>query len=192
MSCSSGYMRHFPDVQEMDGCSRVCYLSVTVGDEEQALITITGGNTPMFADAFTGRRRTLRRAVISLGALVALWAVAGCDDDGPTTVAAVDDAAGAGSSNGDVVTVQALDNTFRGDEITIDVGTEVRWENVGLNQHDVVASDGSGAWGVTKDEFYPGDSYSAIFAAPGEYRYYCSLHGTETSGMIGTIIVEDS
>lgn len=131
------------------------------------------------------RRVPSRRGVPVAGVLVVLGALAGCDDDGPTRF--VD----AASSPGDVTVVQALDNTFRGDTITVEAGSEVHWTNVGLNQHDIVPSDGSDAWGIAKDEFRPGDTYAAQFRVPGEYRYYCSLHGTETSGMVGTIVVEE-
>ena len=30
-----------------------------------------------------------------------------------------------------------------------------------------------------------------VFDEPGEYPYYCTLHGTETAGMVGTIRVVD-
>ena len=44
-------------------------------------------------------------------------------------------------------------------------------------------------WGVEADDFTPGDDYSHRFTEPGTYAYYCSLHGTTTKGMVGTIVV---
>ena len=67
-------------------------------------------------------------------------------------------------------------------------GTEVVWENDGRNEHNVIPVEGD-EWGVEADEFAPGDSYSYRFTEPGTYDYYCSLHGTTTAGMVGSITV---
>jgi plastocyanin len=42
---------------------------------------------------------------------------------------------------------------------------------------------------VTVDEFQPGDEYRHVFSEPGEYRYYCTIHGTAEVGMVGTVVV---
>ena len=89
---------------------------------------------------------------------------------------------------GVVVPVVALDNTFRPDVVEIEVGDEVLWENRGLNDHDVLYVDGDD-WGIEVEGFGPGAAYAHVFTEPGEYRYYCSIHGNETVGMTGTIIV---
>ena len=89
---------------------------------------------------------------------------------------------------GVVVTVVAIDNTFRPSVVEISVGDEVLWENRGMNEHDVLHVDGD-EWGVEVADFQPGDVYLHQFTEPGEYRYYCSIHGTETVGMVGTVIV---
>ena len=44
-------------------------------------------------------------------------------------------------------------------------------------------------WGIEVAGFGPGAAYAHVFTEPGEYRYYCSIHGNETVGMTGTIIV---
>ena len=91
---------------------------------------------------------------------------------------------------GGSVVVEAIDNTFRAETIEVAPGTEVRWENRGRNEHDIVpVADG---WGIEVGEFDPGDTYEHVFSTPGEYRYYCSLHGTETAGMVGTVVVSDA
>jgi plastocyanin len=38
-------------------------------------------------------------------------------------------------------------------------------------------------------DLQPGDASSITFDEPGEYPYYCSLHGTTTKGMVGAIRV---
>lgn len=89
---------------------------------------------------------------------------------------------------GVVVPVVALDNSFRPEIIEIQVGDEVVWENRGRNDHDVL-SIVSGDWGVEVEGFAPGAVYAHVFTEPGEYRYYCSVHGTDQVGMVGTVIV---
>jgi plastocyanin len=89
---------------------------------------------------------------------------------------------------GVVVPVIALDNTFRPEVVEISVGDQVVWENRGLNEHDLLYVE-TGEWGVEAAFFQPGDVYSRIFTEPGEYDYYCTIHGTAEIGMIGTVIV---
>lgn len=119
----------------------------------------------------TPPRTTLLLATLGL-------AIAGCgDDDGPVTLV-----------EGVSIDVQAIDNTFRPEEVEVAAGTEVVWVNDGRNEHNVLPVEGDG-WGVEAAAFAPGDEYSHRFTAPGTYGYYCSLHGTTTKGMIGTIVV---
>jgi plastocyanin len=84
--------------------------------------------------------------------------------------------------------VDAYDNSFRPGPLTVEAGTTVVWENRGRSYHDVVPTDGGG-WGVTADTFGHGATYEHRFTEPGTYAYHCSLHGTPTKGMVGTIIV---
>ncbi len=90
---------------------------------------------------------------------------------------------------GEVVDVRALDNSFIAEEIEVTAGTEVRWENRGRNDHDVVPVDDTQDWGVALADFTPGDSYSHVFTTTGTYRYYCTIHGTADFGMIGVVVV---
>ncbi len=91
--------------------------------------------------------------------------------------------------NGETVVVLGLDNTFREETIEVEAGTEVLWENRGRNDHNVVPVDETADWGVEVEDFTPGDEYSLVFDTPGEYPYYCSIHGTAEVGMIGTVVV---
>ncbi|MEY2958647.1 MAG: hypothetical protein RLZZ01_1215, partial [Actinomycetota bacterium] len=68
------------------------------------------------------------------------------------------------------------------------VGDMVEWENRGLNEHNVLRVEGDD-WGVEVTDFQPGAVYSHVFTEPGEYRYYCSIHGNTEVGMVGTILV---
>ncbi len=89
---------------------------------------------------------------------------------------------------GDHVQVNALDNTFRAADIQVKPGTTVTWINKGHNDHDVLPVGGD-TWGTKVSGFGPGASYSARFDRPGVYPYYCSIHGTKTKGMVGTVVV---
>jgi plastocyanin len=128
----------------------------------------------------------------------ALWA---CGDDGPSAArppagAIVDDAQIGPvvvpvtvAPNGESIVVQSLDNSFRPETLTITAGTEVVWRNVGRNEHNVVPVDGAG-WGVVDPaEFAPGGESRHVFGVAGEFAYYCTIHGTATAGMIGTVVV---
>jgi plastocyanin len=123
----------------------------------------------------------------------AMLLVVGCADDGDSASASTSSPATSSPATsvartGVVVSVTALDNTFRPDLIEIDVGDEVLWENRGLNDHDVLYVDGDD-WGVEVEGFGPGAAYAHVFTEPGEYRYYCSIHGNEIVGMVGTVVV---
>jgi plastocyanin len=86
--------------------------------------------------------------------------------------------------------VQSLDNTFRAADIQVQPGTTVTWTNDGRNEHDVLPVEGD-AWGVDVGGFQPGGSYEHTFTEPGVYDYYCSIHGTTTAGMVGTVVVAE-
>jgi len=90
--------------------------------------------------------------------------------------------------------VQAVDNSFRPENITVAAGTEVVFTNKGRTGHNIVPNpddpEKAEGWGqIEAAKFEPGAEYSHRFTEPGEYRYYCSLHGTKNKGMVGTITV---
>lgn len=89
---------------------------------------------------------------------------------------------------GVVVPVVALDNSFRPQTIEVHVGDEVLWENRGSNDHNVLSVE-TGAWGVEVADFGPGAVWAHVFTEPGEYGYYCSIHGNQQVGMVGTVVV---
>jgi plastocyanin len=127
-----------------------------------------------------------RRAAAAAAAVVAVVVVGGCADDGPSMTVVRGDPLD--EPTGEVVDVQAIDNTFSEDRIVVAPGTMVRWTNAGRNDHDVLSI--GGGFGVDKQSFRPGQTYSYVFDTPGEYPYYCELHGLPTVGMIGVVIVQ--
>jgi plastocyanin len=92
---------------------------------------------------------------------------------------------------GVTVEVSAVDNSFRPETIQIAAGTEVLWTNDGRTEHNVVPADDGDDFGVDPADFAPGDEYSFRFTEPGTYAYYCSLHGSATVGMTGTVEVTE-
>lgn len=140
---------------------------------------------------------------MKLAAAAALLAVlAACGDDSTE-----DDSAGTAANtappstepvatfapNGEVVEVLSIDNTFLPGVLTVAAGTEVKFVNNGRNDHNVVPEGDLdvSTWGVLEDGFHQGDTYSYVFATPGTYVYYCTIHGTSTVGMFGSVVVTE-
>ena len=104
----------------------------------------------------------------------------GCNDDPSAPPVAL--------VEGVEVDVSAIDNTFRPGRIELAAGTVVVWTNDGRSDHNVLPVEGD-EWGVEADDFAPDAAYRHRFTEPGTVEYYCSLHGTTTQGMVGTIVV---
>lgn len=95
--------------------------------------------------------------------------------------------------NGEVAEVLSIDNTFLPGVLTVAAGTEVKFVNNGRNDHNVVPEGDLdvSTWGVLEDGFHQGDTYSYVFTTPGTYVYYCTIHGTSTVGMFGSVVVTE-
>jgi plastocyanin len=87
------------------------------------------------------------------------------------------------------VEVDAVDNTFKPEYLQVSAGTTVTFRNDGRNDHNVLPTEVGAFEAIQADQFLPGTEQSITFATPGDYPYYCSLHGTKTKGMIGAIRV---
>ena len=87
------------------------------------------------------------------------------------------------------VTVQARDNNFVAPYIEVEAGTKITFANKGRNQHDVEPVVDGAFPAIPVDAFDPGQSKTLTFDEPGEYPYYCTLHGNKTKGMVGAIRV---
>ena len=82
----------------------------------------------------------------------------------------------------------ADDDVFLPKALKVRAGTEVTFTNAGHRLHNVIPLDG-GTFRINTDELRPGMSKTVPLDRPGTYRYFCSIHGTATSGMRGTIEV---
>jgi len=93
------------------------------------------------------------------------------------------------STADDPAEVDAVDNTFDHQYTEIKAGTTVSFRNDGHNEHDIVPVLKDSFDGVKTEDFEPGTETKITFDKPGDYPYYCSLHGTATKGMNGAIRV---
>jgi len=117
-----------------------------------------------------------------MAALLVAVAVAGCADD-KNSISVFSPPSPA------EMTVSAIDNLFRPTALSVAAGTEVVFVNDGRNDHNIVPADGSASFGVAKEAFRPGQVYRHTFTEPGTYAFFCSIHGTSASGMVGTVTV---
>ena len=72
---------------------------------------------------------------------------------------------------------------------TVAVGTTVTWMNQDGFAHTVTYSSGAGA-AFDAGSVPGGGSYQHTFTVAGTVQYYCTIHGTPTTGMRGTIVVQ--
>jgi plastocyanin len=92
------------------------------------------------------------------------------------------------SSRAAIANVQVgngLNNAFIPATTNIAVNDQVLW-TWGGNNHDVASTNG--AW-TTSPLQGAGKTFTNTFAVAGTYFYYCTIHGTATTGMKGAIIV---
>jgi plastocyanin len=89
---------------------------------------------------------------------------------------------GAGVTNAEPSVVKIDNFTFSPATLTVAPGTTVTWSNGDDIPHTVV---GKGK-GFRSKPLDTGDQFSFVFATPGEYAYFCSLH----PHMVGKIIVK--
>jgi plastocyanin len=88
------------------------------------------------------------------------------------------------------ITIHIRDNSYSPANIAIEDGTTVRWINDGRNDHNVTAAKKSDYF--ESGNLKPGRSYVHRFSEPGTFGYYCTLHGTPTSGQHGALAVGDA
>jgi len=88
------------------------------------------------------------------------------------------------------VLIDIRGNAFNERFFRVDPGTEIVFENNGVNPHNVTAS-AEGAFETIPKEALEESRQALILDAEGDYPFFCSLHGTETRGQTGYVIVGD-
>ena len=82
--------------------------------------------------------------------------------------------------------VSVQDDFFDDDYVVVAAGGTVTWTWAGSNPHDVTWASG----GFPDSPTQVAGTHSVTFNTPGTYVYYCTVHGSSTSGMRGTIVVK--
>lgn len=120
----------------------------------------------------TNRHRLILAAVF----VFATWAgAAAFADDTAAKSAADETAAGAGgAAEADTVVIEVKDYKFVPGEITVRVGTTVRWENHERRQYHNVFFEELGD--DPSDYFFPDEYRERTFDKPGTYTYICEPH----------------
>lgn len=145
-------------------------------------------------------RRLLTRSVALLLALAVF--AAGCGDSGADAKNDDQGAAAAPASTIDIpkdelvsmvgqstVTITVVDNTFEPQYVEVSAGTKVIWKNEGRNEHNIIPTVDGAFPGIEHHEFVPGSSHIVTFSDPGDFPYFCSIHGTKKNGQNGAIRV---
>ncbi|HUO86566.1 MAG TPA: Calx-beta domain-containing protein [Thermoanaerobaculia bacterium] len=82
--------------------------------------------------------------------------------------------------------VTVRDFVFEPADLTVAVGDTVTWTNT-EGTHNVLANDGSFTSGPVAGGAW---TFSHVFSAAGDFRYFCQLHGNATGfGMVGVVRV---
>ncbi len=156
----------------------------------------------------------MKTSLVALALLLGLFAACGGDADTPPAPQGASEQEGADGSpeasvqpeeslpedagNSSKVTAMVIDTAFEPAELTVKVGTEVTWKQIGDQPHSVTSVDGTfdsnPKCSPLKSENcdFEGDSYSFTFDEAGTFEYYCRIHGLPTGrGMFATLTVEE-
>lgn len=141
------------------------------------------------------RLRALLVTVPLAAVLVGCGSDPGIEPDGSaatTTVVDLSDASFTDLTDTATAEVDALDNTFKAEYVEVNAGTPITFRNDGMNVHNVIPAVEGEFVPVETDDFEPGAETTITFEQPGDYAYYCSLHGTVSKGMTGAVrVVEE-
>ena len=143
-------------------------------------------------------RRFARAATPTAALLILAGACGGGGGGGPTSPpnggTGGNNGGNTGGSTSADITVQ--NNQFTPSATTVVPGTTVTWtwnsctgDGYGgqlCTDHSVVFDNGTRAGSGVQSS----GSFASQFATAGTYSYHCSIHGTATSGMRGTITVQ--
>lgn len=137
------------------------------------------------------------RAIIPVIALALLTACGSDDVTSLNQVTTTTNAAGVDLSEAEwtdltdqtEVLIQARDNRFLPAYFIVKAGTPITFRNVGRTEHNALPVDQVSFENIEAAVFNPQDEAHVTIDQPGDYPYYCSLHGTTTKGMVGAIRV---
>ncbi len=82
--------------------------------------------------------------------------------------------------------VSVQDNVFNPNVVNVSTNGKVTWTWTGGNPHNVTFVTG----GLTNSSTQTSGTHEVTFASAGTFNYYCTIHGTPSSGMRGTVTVQ--
>jgi plastocyanin len=114
-----------------------------------------------------------------LPVLLALCALCACTDMGDPAVTPPADDGGNGHGAARRLVVSMRDAFFDPESLAISVGDTVIWRNQGTVSHTstsgaVCGPSGDGHW--DSGNLLPGETFTHVFPAAGEFPYYCIPH----------------
>ena len=125
----------------------------------------------------------------SLFAVAALAVVAACGGGSGYTTSTTYGGGGGGGGGGSGLNLVMSGTAFSPAVDTVAAGSTVTWTNQDGFAHTVTYGSGPDATYDSGNISY-GGAYTHTFTTAGTYGYYCKIHGTPTSGMRGTIVVQ--
>lgn len=128
----------------------------------------------------------MRRLPLLVPAVLTIALLVGCGSSSSSSTGDLDGKKLADETGRTSVTIEAQDNIFEAEYTEVSSGTTVTFDNTGHNRHNVISVGD----GFTSSKLLEGgDSYKVTFPDDGDFAFYCSLHGTPTSGMTGGLRV---
>lgn len=88
------------------------------------------------------------------------------------------------------VEVPIRDNVFDVRWFRVDPCTEIVFVNQGANPHNVLPA-ADGAFSVISQDALAEGPQSLVVTAPGDYPFFCAIHGTKSRGQTGYLVVGD-
>ena len=136
-------------------------------------------------------RSTLRKPFgAAVAAATLSLVVVGCASSEPTTTAETTSTTVVAVNAGAVVEIASSPGggfSYDPSDRTVKVGETVTWRNTDATRHTVTADSGQTV-SFKSPTLSTDQEFVQTFSAPGEYAYFCSIHGA--SKMSGTINVE--
>lgn len=96
-------------------------------------------------------------------------------------------ACGDNTGPGGETVVSVSDNSFSPASATVAPGGTVRWNWLGSAQHNVTWVNPAG---TSNSPTQSSGTFTRNFSNAGTFDYFCTIHGTATSGMRGSVVVQ--
>lgn len=139
----------------------------------------------------------MRKTTSLLTAFGTTLALLACGGDGSTDPGGGGGGGGGDGGDGSAVVVNLQNTAFvapgGGDDVTVPVGTTVRWENLDAFQHDVASTDvPQGGQAFDSGTMGNGDTYEFTPMLEGTWTYMCQIHPTIMVGATITATADGS